>query len=206
MPIVSFAANVDDAPSQLGFVLSKDYLVTVRYTALRYFDTVAAKFSTPEAPRTSVETFAALDNEMVDLCADTLEAIGIELDTMSRSIFPKRGKGRKRLVAQYIDALAAVLIDVGNIGERPSRALGHPSGAAARCARSSPLSQRDWLSQQMQEHLPTLSTDVVSLTDYEEHLAAKVQFLLDAVLGLINTKQNDLFTVLTVVSVDRNPT
>ena len=42
---------------------------------------------------------------------------------------------------------------------------------------------------------------MVSLTDYEEHLAGKVQFLPDAVLGLINTRQNDLFTVLTVVSV-----
>ena len=46
-----------------------------------------------------------------------------------------------------------------------------------------------------------MSTDITSLTDYEGHLAGKVQFLLDAVLGLINTKQNDIFTVLTVVSV-----
>ena len=46
-----------------------------------------------------------------------------------------------------------------------------------------------------------MGTDIVSLTDYEQHLANKVQFLLDAVLGLINTKQNDIFTVLTVVSV-----
>ena len=41
----------------------------------------------------------------------------------------------------------------------------------------------------------------MSLTAYETHLSNKVQFLLDAVLGLINTKQNDIFTVLTVVSV-----
>jgi magnesium transporter len=42
---------------------------------------------------------------------------------------------------------------------------------------------------------------LLSLTDYETHLYSKVQFLLDAVLGFINTKQNDIFTVLTIVSV-----
>ncbi len=49
--------------------------------------------------------------------------------------------------------------------------------------------------------LAAAQTDVLSLTDYETHLSIKAQFLLDAVLGLINTKQNDIFTVLTVVSV-----
>ena len=33
------------------------------------------------------------------------------------------------------------------------------------------------------------------------HLSDKVQFLLDAALGLINMEQNDLFKVLTIVSV-----
>ena len=39
------------------------------------------------------------------------------------------------------------------------------------------------------------------MDDYETHLSGNTQFLLDAVLGLINTKQNDIFTVLTIVSV-----
>jgi magnesium transporter len=43
--------------------------------------------------------------------------------------------------------------------------------------------------------------DLTSLTDYQIHLSEKVQFLLDAVLGFINTKQNEIFTVLTIVSV-----
>jgi len=43
--------------------------------------------------------------------------------------------------------------------------------------------QRPWVSQQTHEHLRTVSTDLVSLTDYEGHLANKVQFLLDACWG-----------------------
>ena len=45
MPIVAYAGALDQAPSPLGFVLSKDVLVTIRYTPLRSFDAVAAKFS-----------------------------------------------------------------------------------------------------------------------------------------------------------------
>src|SRR6267154_3055254 len=49
--------------------------------------------------------------------------------------------------------------------------------------------------------LAAVSKDIVSLNDYEAHLSNKVQFLLDAVLGFISIEQNDLFKVLTIVSV-----
>ena len=71
MPNVSTAAGVEDPPSPLGLVLTKDYLITVRYTELRSFNSVAATFSKPDAPRSAVETFAALSDAMADLCADT---------------------------------------------------------------------------------------------------------------------------------------
>jgi len=49
--------------------------------------------------------------------------------------------------------------------------------------------------------LKTVRKDVNSLTDFESHLAGKVQFLLDAILGFINTEQNEIFKVLTIASV-----
>jgi magnesium transporter len=42
---------------------------------------------------------------------------------------------------------------------------------------------------------------VSSLSDYETRLSDKIQLLLDAVLGFINIQQNDLFKILTIVSV-----
>src|SRR6266446_4770395 len=43
MPTISHLSGVDEAPSPVGFVLSKDLLVTIRYTHLRSFEIVAAK-------------------------------------------------------------------------------------------------------------------------------------------------------------------
>jgi magnesium transporter len=198
MPIVARSDAVDEAPSPLGFVLSKDYLVTVRYADLRSFEIVSGRFAKSDAPRTGSETFAALAEAMVEVSADSLEAAGTELDVLSRSIFPAR-KNRAKMKPASNAALRDVLLDVGNIGERSSRVRDILLGLQriAHFVRS----HRALVVEEVQERLATVGTDIVSLTDYEAHLAGKTQFLLDAVLGLINTKQNDIFTVLTVVSV-----
>ena len=55
MPVVANARALDEEPSPIGFVLSKDVLVTIRYMQLRLFQTAAAKFSKNEPPGSSVE-------------------------------------------------------------------------------------------------------------------------------------------------------
>ena len=51
------------------------------------------------------------------------------------------------------------------------------------------------------KRLDSVTKDVVSLSDYETRLSDKIQLLLDAILGFINIQQNDLFKILTIVSV-----
>ena len=47
---------------------------------------------------------------------------------------------------------------------------------------------------------PPLVATSLPLSDYETLLRGKIQSLLDAILGFINTDQNDIFDVLTIVS------
>jgi len=199
MPIVAHANALDEPPSPVGFVLSKDLLVTIRYTPLLSFDTVAAKFSTAVGRGTGVEAFVALVDAMVDLGADLLEGIASELDAVSRTVFPKL-RDDPRHPARSNDALRDLLTDVGRAGERLSRIrdilLGLqrivPFVSGAEC---------DWIPHKMHDRLNVAQSDLLSLADYETHLSDRVQFLLDAVLGFINTRQNDVFQVLTIVSV-----
>jgi len=59
------------------------------------------------------------------------------------------------------------------------------------------------------ERLPTearprfdrIDRDVASLTAHESRLSERIQFLLDASLGLIGVEQNEVFKILTMVSV-----
>ena len=61
--------------------------------------------------------------------------------------------------------------------------------------------RHEWIVPEFENRLNSVCKDVASLNDYEVHLSTKVQFLLDAVLGFITIEQNDLFQVLTIVSV-----
>ena len=54
---------------------------------------------------------------------------------------------------------------------------------------------------ELKARLDTVNQDVKSLHDFQDHLTNKSQFLLDTVLGLANIEQNNVFRVLTVVSV-----
>jgi magnesium transporter len=47
----------------------------------------------------------------------------------------------------------------------------------------------------------SLRQDLRSLSEYQDQLANKVQFVLDALVGLIGIAQNDVFRVLTIVSI-----
>src|SRR5258708_27735654 len=199
MPIVSHARALEDAPSPIGFVLSKDILVTIRYTQLRSFDAAAAKLSKSETRASSVDAFATVVEEMVDRSADLLEGIAAELDAVSRSVFLKT-RTRRRHVTRSNDALHRTLIEVGNAGERLSQIRGSLLGLQ-RIVPFVSEPQREWIPNDVRSRLKVAQGDLLSLTDYETHLSDKVQFLLDAVLGFINTKQNDIFTVLTIVSV-----
>ncbi len=49
--------------------------------------------------------------------------------------------------------------------------------------------------------LSRLTVTLYSPAKFEFYLSAKTQFLLDAILGLISTEQNDMFKVLTIASV-----
>jgi magnesium transporter len=178
-------------------VLSRDLLLTIHYTPLRSFEVVAAK-SSSENGRTSVETFAALIDEMVDLSADVLEEIAAELDALSPVIFPRLTKGHRHLKSN--EALRDVLTEVGHAGERMSRIRDVLLGLQ-RIVPFVSGTDREWIPQKIQIRLKTAQNDLLSLTEYETHLSDKVQFLLDAVLGFINTTQNDIFRVLTIVSV-----
>jgi magnesium transporter len=198
VPIASHGRVWDEAPSPIGFVLSKEVLVTIRYSPSRSFDNAAARFAKCETG-SSTEAFAILVEEMVDVTADRLEAIAAELDGVSRSVF-RRPRVRRDNHVRSNEALRNTLINVGNAGERLSQMRSRVLGLQ-RIIPFAAEPARDWIPDGIRRRLHVAQTDLASLSDYQLHLSDKVQFLLDAVLGFISTKQNDIFTVLTIVSV-----
>ena len=96
--------------------------------------------------------------------------------------------------------LRDTLVEIGDMGER----LSHIRDTLLVLQRAVPFVAEHgdgWLDEPVKARLKMAGSDVQSLNDYEVHLTDKIQFLLDAALGFINTEQNDLFKVLTIASV-----
>jgi magnesium transporter len=197
--VVAQGDTADPFLSPVGFILSSTLLVTVRFAKHLIFESVAEKMRHDKSLSSSTGVFTALMEALVDRGADVLERLGSELDQISRSVF--RGDPNKvRHGMRSNEALRQTLSAIGRIGDRLSQARDVFLGVGRMVPFVVGL-PHGWIVPEFESRLGAVSKDIVSLNDYEAHLTNKVQFLLDAVLGFITIEQNDLFKVLTIVSV-----
>ncbi|HEX4160397.1 MAG TPA: magnesium transporter CorA family protein [Rhizomicrobium sp.] len=199
MPIASKSATGDAMPTPLGFVLTPKLLVTVRYAELHAIKPALGHVK-PGVHPTSVEMFALLVEAMVDYSADLLELMAAKLNELSQRVFRRGAQAHGRNAARSNRALKEALIEIGEVGARLSFIRDSILGLQ-RIAPFAIEHGKDWLGEPVRARLRVVCQDLQSLADFEVHLTDKVQFLLDAVLGFINTEQNDIFKVLTIVSV-----
>jgi magnesium transporter len=198
-PVVAQADTPDAFLTPVGLILTKQVLVTVRFEAVSVFSKVAERIRADETLRSGAGVFTALLEALVDRGADVLERLAAELDKVSRLVF--RGDPTKRQhTVRSNAALRRVLSRVGATGDRLSIARDVLLGLS-RIAPFVVSLGHDWIVPEFEARLGAVSNDIASLNDYEGHLSNKVQFLLDAILGFITIEQNDLFKVLTIVSV-----
>jgi magnesium transporter len=198
VPVTPHVKNGDDVTSPLGFVLTKDILVTVRFAHLHTFDAVRARVKRRE--RSTADIFLVILEALIDYGADRLEELRTEALRISQRIFHEdMQEKQQRNVAAVSRMLRATLVEIGDMGER----LSHIRDTLLVLQRSVPFINEhgDWIEPPVRARLKMAGQDVQSLNDYEVHLTDKLQFLLDAALGFISTEQSDLFKVMTIWSV-----
>ena len=184
----------------LGFVLSPTQLVTIRFGPLSSFDVVAKKFGTVDTiPGGGPEVFTELCEEIVDHVADVLEHVAAELAALSASAFRTEENERGR-PNKSNSALRAGLRKVGRLGDHLSEVRDGLLGLSRVLAFADQFGCTDSGSE-IKARVASLRQDLASLAEYDEQLSNKVQFVLDALVGLIGIAQNDVFKVLTIVSI-----
>jgi magnesium transporter len=198
---VSMPLSLEDevagfAPMPLGFILSSELLVTVRYSDVHAFGIVEAGIA--PGLHTSSAVFVALIEAMVDFYADSLERLSNSLAALSARVFGPRGSSQK--TAKHVSgALRECLMEIGIAGDHLSRT--RESMLGLQRIIGFVLKAASWWSPEEKTRLGTAQQDLTSVVDFQGHLVAKTQFILDAILGFINTEQNDIFKVLTIASV-----
>jgi magnesium transporter len=185
------------APVPLGFILSPQLLVTVRYSEVHAVGQVQGGIN-KDSLMGSAATFAALIDGMVDFSADMLEKLSGDLAAISARAFSENSasKTSDRHTRTLRESLKAIGVSGDHLSRIRESLMGLQRIVGFVCDTAA-----DWLAADVRIRLTTQHQDLNSLIDFEAHLSGKTQFLLEAILGFINTEQNDIFKVLTIVSV-----
>ncbi|VTZ50611.1 Magnesium transporter CorA [Methylocella tundrae] len=199
MPAIVRLANGAAQTSPLGFVLAKDYVLTIRYKQIKacedlhYADAIE-NGRAADGPGGFITLFEAV----IDRSADELEMINADLDSLSQMIFG--ANGLQRGPSQDNKDLRKVLTQIGRNGDLTSKI----SDVLLGMSRMLPFVTSEaasYLTDDKLAKIKSLGRDISSLNEYETRQTEKIHFLLDATLGLTNIEQNNIFRLLTVVSV-----
>lgn len=179
------------------FVLIGRQLVTIRYHQPKAFELFAQRAAKGNMACSDGEAvMVGLLEVMVDRLGDVLERAGQDVEKISgRVFFRGAGKGRRG------ELWRELLEEIGRKGGLIST-IRDSLGTLDRLTVF--FGQRLRNETQPSDHkdrLHDLSADIKSLADHAGFVAQKVNFLLDATLGMISIEQNTVMQIFSVVSV-----
>lgn len=204
---VTIITNADTKKPEstvVTFIYADDRLLTLRYADPLPFD----RFKTErEQELSSYDTahriFEGLVSAIVERLAEVLENTGLALDNLSTEIFrptptlaERKAARKKGIPARDMEE---ILRRLGRCSDLLSRA--RESLASVSRMLKFFINHQKQLPPDVAEQLRTLNQDLQPLTDHSSFLSSKVNFLLDATLGVINIEQNAIIKIFTVASV-----
>ncbi|MGD9649763.1 MAG: magnesium transporter CorA family protein [Dongiaceae bacterium] len=194
LPLPGEGGTMDISP--ITFILTPKILVTARYSDPPAFKSVLSRATRIRNDSKSVDIFFLLVGASVDKISELLEKATHDLDDLSNAIF------RNSIKTPDADTppvdLQQVITRLGQIGDVNSKVRECLVSLARFFSFLS--SAASWLNAEQQEHIKTLIRDVRFLGDHADFLNTKVNFLLDATLGLIDIEQTKIIKIFSVAA------
>ncbi len=201
--VLSHTDSDDVIVSAMTFILVKDKLITVRYEDPRTFSAFIARgqragISCPGA--TGIATSLLESN--VERLADMLERAAHDLEALSKDIFRYSSPGAPAKPPGYQGTdFQKVLVQIGRKGDLISNIRDCLISMRRLTAFFLTIFVDRKGDRQVIDRLKTLARDVESLSDHATFESQKVNFLLDATLGMINIEQNGTIKIFSVAAV-----
>jgi magnesium transporter len=181
----------------VSFILTDKALVTVRYGEPRSFTMFMARAVKPGGCRHQPE--AVLDGlveTIIDRAAEILGTVGSRIDRLSQSIFENERQGTRRAAS-----FRAALKSIGRKGDIISNVRESMVSVERLLLFLSASMPRPQRPRGFQAEWRTALRDVQSIEEHATFLSIKIQFLLDATLGLVTIEQNDIIKLFSVMAV-----
>lgn len=191
--------HIDDpVKSPVTFILYGNTLVTVRYSEFMSFSAYVQKAKKkngvmiPSAAGIMVDIIESFINRV----ADSMELLGAEMDELSREIF----RTKKVTVRRKTGMLQSAIRKIGAKGDLASmlrESLVTMVRLLAHCGEK----MEDGQSKPLRNKVRLLTRDAASLEDHAGFLSEKMDFLLNATLGMINLEQNQIIKIFSIAAV-----
>jgi len=176
------------------FILAGHCLITLRHAEPQPFRMFAAQTAKPGTGHETGEmALVGLLDAIVDRLADILEKVQERVTELSREVF---AQDKRRPSDGFEMALKRLGRDQGLVG-RARESLVSISRVLSFLGRSG----EQPVQAEMERGLKTLVQDVASLSDHTSYLANNMNFLLEAILGLISIEQNNIIKIFSVAAV-----
>ena len=202
-PILHRATTEIPESGVITFILLAETLITVRFVDPLPFAVFARRAErNPGMAATAQSVLLGLLESVTDRLADVLELAQADMEQVSREIFAKRAAAGAHVHASEARRKGPDLQDmlrrIGRGGDLATKARDSLLGLSRIAVF---LAAQTDLKKDIKARTKTLSRDLASITDHAHFLAGKVNFLLDATLGLINIEQNAIIKIFTVAAV-----
>ncbi len=184
----------------ITFVLKGSTLVTMRYAEPKAFANFVTRAQRANAMPVAggEQIMMGLIEALLDRMADALERVGTGIDQVSRQVF-RKGKDK---AAPSGEDLQAAIERIGQDGDLLTKVRESLVSINRVLTYHTSVEQQDKkVTKEAKARTKVLYRDVVALTDQATFLSSKVNFLLDATLGLINLQQNQIIKIFSVAAV-----
>lgn len=189
------ADSHDPRLTDVGFILSGNRLVTVRYADPKSFNLfIAALGRVPEDACNGSTLLAHLLETIADRTAEILETAVAHVDRLSSDIFRDR---EKRRPPKFLEGKLAEIAECHRLVGKVRDSLGSLSRLLTFLL-NTPAIQSD---ENVRNLCATVGRDVTTLSEHASFVAGNISFLLDASLGLINVEQNAIIKIFSIASV-----
>lgn len=179
------------------FIVVGEVLVTLRYGEPAPFRTFATRCLRQHAMRTSGEAvLMGLLDAVIDRVADLLEHIGFDIDALSSSVFEPAADGGGSGSSEDFKVLLRRIGRNGDLTSKCRESLVSLNRMLTFITSLADLPAR----KDIDARIGTLSHDVQSLSDHATFLSGKVNFLLDATLGMLNIAQTNIIKIFSVAA------
>ena len=201
---ITGVAQLDTAEpmtTPITFVLKGSTLISVRYAEPKAFTNFILRSQKPGAVAcaTGEQIMMGLIEALLDRMADAFERVGIDIDAISRRVFRKK-PGVKS--SNTTEQLQTIIEKIGQDGDLLTMVRESLVSIHRLLTYHTAVEQEDKkLTKEAKARAKVLYRDVVALTDQASFLSNKINFLLDATLGLINLQQNQIIKIFSVAAV-----